>query len=199
VLGNAVDRATLYSQPVCYSLADDSSEKTVLLQTLSDTRAQQHHRQSSSSTSQLKPVQMPGHKAIFAGATLGRRPTGTVFTIWSGCANKLLKQRCVLRYRSTRPGYRCPATPSRCSRPALCLPTRRPYYAGAQTIRDGRGGSPAEPAIRQTTRLDWNWTNKTQIYGRYAIESLKFFVGSNANSPWAGFNTGTSNSTRMRS
>jgi outer membrane receptor protein involved in Fe transport len=39
-------------------------------------------------------------------------------------------------------------------------------------------------------RLDWNVTSKTQFYGRYALESQDFFLGTNSFSPYLGFNTG---------
>jgi hypothetical protein len=40
------------------------------------------------------------------------------------------------------------------------------------------------------TRFDVNFSEKTQFYGRHALESQDFFVGTNAFSPFQGFNTG---------
>jgi len=40
-------------------------------------------------------------------------------------------------------------------------------------------------------RVDYNLSDKTQIYGRYAIYNEIDFAGSNSNSPYAGFDTGT--------
>jgi hypothetical protein len=54
---------------------------------------------------------------------------------------------------------------------------------------DAGGGSP-QNTYQTSTRMDWNLSNNTQIYGRYAIEKQLFFEGSNGDSPWAGFNTG---------
>jgi carboxypeptidase family protein/TonB-dependent receptor-like protein len=39
-------------------------------------------------------------------------------------------------------------------------------------------------------RIDWNKSQRTQLYGRYAILSEDFFPGTNAFSPYQGFNTG---------
>jgi hypothetical protein len=40
-------------------------------------------------------------------------------------------------------------------------------------------------------RMDWNIDAKTQLYGRYALESQDFFSGTNSVSPYSGFNTGS--------
>ncbi len=40
-------------------------------------------------------------------------------------------------------------------------------------------------------RVDYNVNEKTQIYGRYALYSEDDFPGSNSNSPYNGYNTGT--------
>ena len=110
-------------------------------------------------------------QAIFSGATLAATPTGTVFTVADVCAGLGLGSG------------------------AFCsLPGSTPALTEVRQIlpTDAGGGDP-QNSIQTSTRIDWNWTNKTQIYGRYAIERQIFFPGSNANSPWAGFNTGTTN------
>lgn len=107
-------------------------------------------------------------RAIFAGASLAAAPTGTVFTVGDVCAGLGLGGG------------------------AFCgLPAGTPALREVrQTLpADGGGGSP-QNSYSTTTRLDWNLSNNTQVYGRYAIENQKFFEGSNGNSPWAGFNTG---------
>ncbi len=38
-------------------------------------------------------------------------------------------------------------------------------------------------------RLDYNWTDRTQVYFRYGLQSEAAAVGSNANSPYAGYDT----------
>jgi hypothetical protein len=42
-------------------------------------------------------------------------------------------------------------------------------------------------------RIDYNYSDKTQFYVRYALENQDFLKGSNAFSPYAGFNTGFDN------
>src|SRR5262249_56139039 len=43
------------------------------------------------------------------------------------------------------------------------------------------------------SRVDWNLSEKTQIYGRYALESQNFFAGTVNYSPYSGFETGQTN------
>ena len=110
-------------------------------------------------------------QAVFAGATLGSTPTGTIATVAQVCSGLGLGGG------------------------AFCsLPGGTPALREVrQTIPTDAGGGSPQNTYSTTTRLDWNYSTNTQIYGRYAIESLKFFNGTNANSPWAGFNTGSSN------
>ncbi len=51
---------------------------------------------------------------------------------------------------------------------------------------DAGGGIPQD-TYSTVTRIDWNINDKTQLYGRYAQERPKFAPGTNANSPYAGF------------
>jgi Carboxypeptidase regulatory-like domain/TonB-dependent Receptor Plug Domain/TonB dependent receptor len=55
---------------------------------------------------------------------------------------------------------------------------------------DAGGGTP-QNTYSTVTRVDWNVSDKTQIYGRYAQERPQFLQGSQANSPYAGFDIGT--------
>ena len=55
------------------------------------------------------------------------------------------------------------------------------------------GGGLPQNTYQTVGRLDFNWTDKTQIYGRYALESQDLFPGTNAFSPFAGFDTGQEN------
>jgi len=122
-------------------------------------------------TAQLIAASNARTQAIFTGATLAATPSGTVFTVADVCAGLGLGGG------------------------AFCsLPGGTPALQEVrQTIPTDAGGGSPQNTYSTTTRLDWNYSNNTQIYGRYAIENQKFFVGSNANSPWSGFNTGTSN------
>jgi len=119
-------------------------------------------------TPELIAASDPRTRAIFAGATLAATPTGTVFTVAQVVADRGLGSGAF----ASLPGN---------------LPALREVR---QTIPTDAGGGDPQNTYSTTTRLDWNYSNKTQIYGRYAIQSQKFFVGSNANSPWQGFNTG---------
>lgn len=110
-------------------------------------------------------------QAIFAGTSLSATPTGNILTVAQVCA-----------FRGLGAGAFC-SLPG--STPAL----REVRY---NVPTDTGAGSP-QNSYQTSTRLDWNWTNKTQVYGRYAIEKQSFFDGSNAASPYAGFNTGAGN------
>src|SRR5262249_17826067 len=39
--------------------------------------------------------------------------------------------------------------------------------------------------------VDWNISSATQLYGRYALQNQDFLIGSNVNSPYEGFDTGS--------
>jgi hypothetical protein len=110
-------------------------------------------------------------QAIFSGAALAATPTGTFFTVADVCAGLGLGGGAFCSLPGTTPALR----------------------EVRQTIPTDAGGGDPQNTYQTTTRIDWNYSNNTQIYGRYAIENQKFFVGSNGNSPWAGFNTGSSN------
>jgi hypothetical protein len=107
-------------------------------------------------------------QAIFAGATLAATPTGTVFTVAQVCAGLGLGGGAFCGLPGATPAFR---------EVRQVLPT------------DAGGGSP-QNTYQTSTRIDWNLSNATQIYGRYAIESSVLFPGSVGDSPWAGFNTG---------
>ena len=53
------------------------------------------------------------------------------------------------------------------------------------------GGGFPQNDLQTVTRIDWNLSDKTQIYGRYALQDSNLFAGTNANSPYQGFNTGS--------
>jgi hypothetical protein len=109
-------------------------------------------------------------QAIFAGQTLLGTPTGRTFT-----ANQVVSEL----------GLGGGAFAGLGTTPVL-MEVRR------SVPTDAGGGSP-QNTYETSTRVDWNYSSKTQIYGRYAIESQSFFSGSNGNSPYAGFDTGSTN------
>ena len=52
------------------------------------------------------------------------------------------------------------------------------------------GAGDPQNAYETVNRIDYNWTNKTQLYGRFALESRDLFPGVIVFSPYQGFNTG---------
>jgi hypothetical protein len=74
------------------------------------------------------------------------------------------------------------------------LPSGLPAFQEARFTRpaDVGGGIP-QNAWQTVFRIDWNVSDKTQIYGRHAIDSSDQFAGTNAFSPFAGFDTGLTN------
>jgi hypothetical protein len=57
---------------------------------------------------------------------------------------------------------------------------------------DAGGGFPSNQ-YQLVGRVDWNINDKTTAYGRYALQDADFFEGTNAFSPYSGFNTGLTN------
>jgi outer membrane receptor protein involved in Fe transport len=54
------------------------------------------------------------------------------------------------------------------------------------------GGDPSNQYL-MNHRVDFNFTDRTNVYVRYARQNQDFFPGTNADSPYAGYNTGISN------
>jgi hypothetical protein len=55
---------------------------------------------------------------------------------------------------------------------------------------DSGGGTPVDQWIN-FDRIDWTVSEKTQVFGRYVQQSSNFFPGTNASSPYKGYNTGS--------
>jgi outer membrane receptor protein involved in Fe transport len=53
---------------------------------------------------------------------------------------------------------------------------------------DAGGGTP-ENSYQTVARVDYNLSEKTQMYARYALESIGYFPGSVSSSPYQGYNT----------
>ncbi|HVF48495.1 MAG TPA: TonB-dependent receptor [Pyrinomonadaceae bacterium] len=53
------------------------------------------------------------------------------------------------------------------------------------------GGGFPQNDLSTVTRIDWNLSDRTQVYGRYALQDNVLFAGTTANSPYQGFNTGS--------
>lgn len=79
----------------------------------------------------------------------------------------------------------------------LALATAQPNLPVFQQVtfsspRNVGGGVP-ENEYQTVNRVDFNISDKTQLYGRYALQSQVFAQGTNAYSPYAGFSTGSTN------
>jgi hypothetical protein len=57
---------------------------------------------------------------------------------------------------------------------------------------DAGGGLP-QNSYQIVGRADYNWTDKTTVYVRYALQDIDQFAGTVSTSPYAGFDTGGSN------
>lgn len=81
---------------------------------------------------------------------------------------------------------------------AICGPTCSAVAAGTPMLdrvvysvpSDAGGGTP-QNTFFQVSRIDWNKSEKTQIYGRYGLQNNNFLEGSNASSPYSGYDTGS--------
>ncbi len=75
--------------------------------------------------------------------------------------------------------------------PCAALPGTTPVFDHFAYSRpsDAGGGDPQNTYLL-VGRVDWNISGKTQLYGRYALESGDFLKGSVADSAYQGFDTG---------
>ena len=79
-----------------------------------------------------------------------------------------------------------------CSGNATCaaLNPNMPLFDLATYSAPGdAGGGVPENGYQNVERIDYNLSNKTQIYGRYALQSDVFPPGTISSSPYAGFNS----------
>jgi hypothetical protein len=84
------------------------------------------------------------------------------------------------------------ATPNAATNAFLSLNPSLPAFEQVtfSTPQDVGGGTP-ENEYQTVNRIDWNMSDKTQIYGRYALQNQVFAQGTNAFSPYDGFSTGS--------
>src|SRR5205085_1006531 len=78
--------------------------------------------------------------------------------------------------------------------PFAALPASLPIFG--EVVRDvptNAGGGLPQNQYQLVGRVDWNISTASQFYGRYALQSQDFFPGTNAVSPYAGFDTGLTN------
>ncbi|MBC7929891.1 MAG: carboxypeptidase regulatory-like domain-containing protein, partial [Rubrivivax sp.] len=118
-------------------------------------------------TPELIAASHPRTQAIFASHAISGTPTGSFLTVAD-----------VVAARGLGGG-------AFASLPANLPALREVRY----TLPSDVGAGAPQNTYQTTTRIDWNLSDKTQVYGRYAIEKQAFFEGSNAFSPYQGFNT----------
>jgi hypothetical protein len=143
-------------------------------------------------TSQLLNASAAATRAFFApytiNGTLGATVTATqVITGFGGTAS------CI-----TDPAATCAAfgpTPNAATNAFLAFARANPNAPAFQQVtfstpRDVGGGLP-EDEYQTVERIDYVISDKSQLYGRYALQKQNFFEGTNAYSPYQGFSTGT--------
>ncbi|MEO5936884.1 MAG: TonB-dependent receptor [Terriglobales bacterium] len=71
------------------------------------------------------------------------------------------------------------------------LPGTTPIFGQVKylTPTDAGGGAP-QNQYQTTTRVDFNWTDKTTLFGRYSVQRADQFKGSVSHSPYKGYSTG---------
>jgi outer membrane receptor protein involved in Fe transport len=71
------------------------------------------------------------------------------------------------------------------------LPDNTPIFGEvSQLIPYDSGGGTPQNTYNMLTRVDYNITDKTTVYGRYSLFHESDFDGTNSNSPFTGYNTG---------
>jgi hypothetical protein len=84
-----------------------------------------------------------------------------------------------------------PNDPDDAPSPVQQLPSNFPLFGQVfyPVPIDAGGGLPRDE-YQIVGRVDWNVSDKTTMYGRYALQDANFFEGTNADSPYVGFDTG---------
>jgi len=70
------------------------------------------------------------------------------------------------------------------------IPSNTPIYqkVAYPAPADSGGGSP-QNTLMLAGRVDYNWTDKTQLYFRFAVDNTDYFAGTVENSPYVGYDT----------
>jgi hypothetical protein len=127
-------------------------------------------------TPQLLTASAASTQAFFAGQALTTPINGRVFTV-ADVRNSLCGSPC------TNANFFAGAF--------FTLPDNTPAFGQVNyTVPANSGAGLPQNSYSMVARVDWNLSDKTQVYGRYALEDQVFLEGSNASSPYAGFNTG---------
>ncbi|MDP9267226.1 MAG: TonB-dependent receptor [Acidobacteriota bacterium] len=78
-----------------------------------------------------------------------------------------------------------------CSVPASCPGGGVLYDRINYNVPSDSGGGGPRNEYQTVARVDFNWTDKTQMYWRYALQSQNFFAGTVGSSAYVGYDTGT--------
>lgn len=92
-------------------------------------------------------------------------------------------------------GYTLAATPTGARQQSITATSGRVLTFDEvqyKVAADTGAGIPVD-GVQSANRVDWNLTDRLQIYGVFALDRNTFLLGSNANSPYAGFSTGSLN------
>lgn len=84
----------------------------------------------------------------------------------------------------------CPPAPSTCDSDFPTGSTTPMFAEGQYSVPADSGAGNPQNTYYVVGRVDWNAGPKTQVYGRYALERDNLLTGSNENSPYAGYDTG---------
>ncbi len=78
--------------------------------------------------------------------------------------------------------------------PFAALPASLPIFGQVQqSLPSDAGGGNPQNTLLTVGRVDIALSPSANFYARYALENQDIFAGTNSNSPWQGFNTGTKN------
>ena len=126
-------------------------------------------------TAQLIAASNAATRNYFSGFTLKARPIGSPYTV-----SNVNAQLGLLNANGT------PLTGNAFANLNGNLPA---FQLVQFTEPTNLGGGNPQDTYSMATRVDFNLSNKTTLYGRWARESIKNPVGSTAFSPYAGFDT----------
>jgi len=84
----------------------------------------------------------------------------------------------------------CPPAPSTCDSAFPVGSTTPMFQQGQYGVPTDAGAGFPQNTYYVVGRVDWNATSATQLYGRYALEKDNFQAGTVTNSPYAGYDTG---------
>ncbi len=101
-----------------------------------------------------------------------------------------------LKTQPNGPVYTKDMIPGLCNATGPCanLPGNTPVWATINyPVPANAGAGDPRNEYQSVTRIDYNLSDKTTVYGRYAVQSQDFFAGTNGESPYQGYDTGTTN------